>query len=74
MKAICGIDVGGTAVKIGIFDLDMNLIEKYQIKTIEVNFEPTLKNKIDYHTKKLKLTSPISGESTLSTTANKKIK
>lgn len=48
-------------------------IEKYQIKTIEVNFEPTLKNKIDYHTKKLKLTSPISGESTLSTPANKKI-
>ena len=35
MKAICGIDVGGTAIKIGIFDLDMNLIEKYQIKTTE---------------------------------------
>ena len=33
MKAICGIDVGGTAIKIGLFDLEMNLIEKYQIKT-----------------------------------------
>lgn len=48
-------------------------IEKYQIKTNEVNFEPTLKNKIDYHTKKLKLFSSITGESTLSTPANKKI-
>ena len=33
MKAICGIDVGGTAIKIGLFDEDMNLLEKYQIKT-----------------------------------------
>ena len=39
MKAICGIDVGGTAIKIGLFDLDMNLIEKYQIKTTQNIFK-----------------------------------
>lgn len=47
-------------------------LEKYQIKTIEVKFEPTLKNKIDYHGKMLKLTSPISGEEIVSTKADKK--
>ena len=39
MKAICGIDVGGTAVKIGLFDENMNIIEKYQIKTTENIFK-----------------------------------
>lgn len=39
MKVICGIDVGGTAVKIGLFDLNMNLVEKYQIKTTENIFK-----------------------------------
>ena len=39
MKAICGIDVGGTAIKIGLFDEKMNLLEKYQIKTTENIFK-----------------------------------
>lgn len=39
MKAVCGIDVGGTAIKIGLFDEKMNLLEKYQIKTTENIFK-----------------------------------
>ena len=39
MKVRCGIDVGGTAVKIGLFDENMNLVEKYQIKTTQSIFK-----------------------------------
>ena len=33
MKVRCGIDVGGTTIKIGLFDEKMNLVEKYAIET-----------------------------------------
>lgn len=48
-------------------------IEKYKIKTIEVNFEPTLKNKIDYHGKKYKSVSSVTGEDIITTSASQKI-
>lgn len=48
-------------------------IEKYRIKTIEVNYEPTLKNRIDYHGKKLKSVSSVTGEDVITTPASQKI-
>ena len=50
MKVICGIDIGGTAIKIGIFDENVNLLEKYQIKTTENIFKDISESlkKLDY--------------------------
>lgn len=39
MKVRCGIDVGGTTIKIGLFDEKMNLVEKYSIETTQNIFK-----------------------------------
>lgn len=36
----------------------VHMLNKYQIKPFEVHFEPTLKNRIDYHTTTLRQTTP----------------
>ncbi|MBU0997429.1 MAG: ROK family glucokinase [Firmicutes bacterium] len=32
-KYLCGVDIGGTSIKIGLFDIDFNLLERFSIPT-----------------------------------------
>lgn len=66
---IAGPFISFKSVKSGL----KQFIEKYKIKTIEVNYEPTLKNRIDYHAKKLKSVSAVTGEDVITTPATKKM-
>ena len=36
-KYVFGVDVGGTTVKLGLFDIEGNLLDKWEIKTRKEN-------------------------------------
>ncbi len=68
--------LAGPFIKLNALKSGFNyMLEKYDVKSFEVQFEPTLKNRIDYHTTTLQQKSPFeeTRESTGKTTKKDKL-